>query len=234
MVDLTRWRRRVHAWLFDLILRLVRDRVQDVARPARQDLRLRQRRGRQLDPFHGYKNAIDDKLADATAVLDAFHCRRWPDTPSMRSAAACSKSPSGTVADPATRSTASATSAAALAERATDKQQARLAAAIAADERYDAVHVAWAQAPRRCEPPTPTPTPARAASSPSRSSTASRPAPSPKSRGWAGLWLWKDVRPTSTSARASNGGAPKAHLCVYLAGPGPAGQDGSGRAEQRV
>ena len=26
-----------------------------------------------LDPFHGYKNAIDDKLADATAVLDAFH-----------------------------------------------------------------------------------------------------------------------------------------------------------------
>ena len=26
-----------------------------------------------LDPFHGYKNAIDDKLADAVAVLDAFH-----------------------------------------------------------------------------------------------------------------------------------------------------------------
>ena len=26
-----------------------------------------------LDPFHGYKNAIDDKLADATAVLDAFY-----------------------------------------------------------------------------------------------------------------------------------------------------------------
>lgn len=26
-----------------------------------------------LDPFHGYKNAIDDHLADATAVLDAFH-----------------------------------------------------------------------------------------------------------------------------------------------------------------
>ena len=26
-----------------------------------------------LDPFRGYKNAIDDKLADATAVLDAFH-----------------------------------------------------------------------------------------------------------------------------------------------------------------
>jgi len=25
-----------------------------------------------LDPFHGYKNAIDDRLEDATAVLDAF------------------------------------------------------------------------------------------------------------------------------------------------------------------
>ncbi len=26
-----------------------------------------------LDPFHGYKNAIDDKLQDAVAVVDAFH-----------------------------------------------------------------------------------------------------------------------------------------------------------------
>ena len=26
-----------------------------------------------LDPFHGYKNAIDDQLEDATSVLDAFH-----------------------------------------------------------------------------------------------------------------------------------------------------------------
>ena len=26
-----------------------------------------------LDPFHGYKNAIDDQLDQATAVLDAFH-----------------------------------------------------------------------------------------------------------------------------------------------------------------
>lgn len=26
-----------------------------------------------LDPFHGYKNVIDDQLEDATAVLDAFH-----------------------------------------------------------------------------------------------------------------------------------------------------------------
>jgi transposase len=26
-----------------------------------------------LDPFHGYKNALDDELEDAVAVLDAFH-----------------------------------------------------------------------------------------------------------------------------------------------------------------
>ena len=29
-----------------------------------------------LDPFHGYKNAIDDQLEDAVAVLDAFHVVR--------------------------------------------------------------------------------------------------------------------------------------------------------------
>jgi len=43
-----------------------------VARPARQDLQ-GWGRGRDVDPFRGYKNAIDDKLADATAVLDAFY-----------------------------------------------------------------------------------------------------------------------------------------------------------------
>ncbi len=26
-----------------------------------------------LDPFQGYKNAIDDELEDAVAVVDAFH-----------------------------------------------------------------------------------------------------------------------------------------------------------------
>ncbi|KRE60689.1 hypothetical protein ASG78_14315, partial [Nostocoides sp. Soil756] len=26
-----------------------------------------------LDPFHGYKNAINGELTDAIAVLDAFH-----------------------------------------------------------------------------------------------------------------------------------------------------------------
>ena len=26
-----------------------------------------------MDPVHGYKSAIDDRLADAVSVLDAFH-----------------------------------------------------------------------------------------------------------------------------------------------------------------
>ena len=34
---------------------------------------------RRLDPFQGYKHAIDDKLQDATSVLDAFHIVKLAD-----------------------------------------------------------------------------------------------------------------------------------------------------------
>ncbi len=73
MVDLTRDKDgRVHARLLDLV-------------PGRSGTVYKtwlDQRGKAfkahvevatLDPFRGYKNAIDDKLADATAVLDAFH-----------------------------------------------------------------------------------------------------------------------------------------------------------------
>jgi transposase len=73
MVDLTRDQQgRVRARLLDLV-------------PGRSGaaygdwLKARSQRFRDgvevatLDPFHGYKNAIDDQLADAVAVLDAFH-----------------------------------------------------------------------------------------------------------------------------------------------------------------
>jgi hypothetical protein len=33
-----------------------------------------------LDPFHGYKNAIDDQLEDAVAALDAACRPARPDT----------------------------------------------------------------------------------------------------------------------------------------------------------
>jgi transposase len=96
-----------------------------------------------LDPFHGYKNAIDDQLDDAVAVLDAFHVvklgtqavdevrrrvqqeihghRGRKDDPlyGIRMILRCGQ------------------------ERLTDKQRARLERAIWADERHDEVYVAW-------------------------------------------------------------------------------------------
>ncbi len=101
-----------------------------------------------LDPFRGYKNAIDDKLADATAVLDAFHVvalaskavdevrrRVQQDTHGHR----------GRAGDPlyGIRNLLRCG-----AERLTDKQWTRLDAAIAADERHQEVWVAWQCAQR--------------------------------------------------------------------------------------
>ncbi len=96
-----------------------------------------------LDPFHGYKNAIDDQLDDAVAVLDAFHivklgtdaldqCRRrlQQDIHGHR----------GRESDPlyGIRLILRCGQ-----ERLTDKKRARLDKAMAADERHDEVHIAW-------------------------------------------------------------------------------------------
>lgn len=96
-----------------------------------------------LDPFHGYKNAIDDQLEDATAVFDAFHVvklgtqavdevrrrvqqeihghrgRKNDPLYGIRTILRCGQ------------------------EKLTDRQRARLDRAIAADERHDEVLVAW-------------------------------------------------------------------------------------------
>lgn len=96
-----------------------------------------------LDPFHGYKNAIDDQLENATAVLDAFHVvklgtqavdevrrrvqqeihghrgRKSDPLYGIRTILRCGQ------------------------EKLTDRQRARLDRAIAADERHDEVLVAW-------------------------------------------------------------------------------------------
>ena len=96
-----------------------------------------------LDPFHGYKNALDDELEDAIAVLDAFHVvklgtaavdevrrrvqqdihghrgRRGDPLYGIRNVLRCGV------------------------EKLTDKQKARLDKAIDADERHDEVHIAW-------------------------------------------------------------------------------------------
>lgn len=101
-----------------------------------------------LDPFHGYKNAIDDELEDAVAVLDAFHVvklgtaavdevrrRVQQDTTGHR----------GRAGDPlyGIRTMLRAGQ-----ENLTDRQRARLDAAIAAHEAHDEVHIAWQCAQR--------------------------------------------------------------------------------------
>lgn len=96
-----------------------------------------------LDPFAGYKAAIDDKLQDATAVLDAFHVvklgtvavdevrrRIQQDTLGHR----------GRKGDPLF---GIQTILRAGAENLTEKQRARLVAAIEADPAHDEVFVAW-------------------------------------------------------------------------------------------
>ena len=96
-----------------------------------------------LDPFHGYKNAIDDQLEDARAVLDAFHVvklatqavdevrrRVQQDTCGHR----------GRKNDPLYRIRNILRAGA---ENLTDRQRARLQAAFAADERHLEVEVAW-------------------------------------------------------------------------------------------
>jgi len=96
-----------------------------------------------LDPFHGYKNALDDELEDAIAVLDAFHVvklgtaavdevrrRLQQDIHGHR----------GRSGDPlyGIRNILRCGE-----EKLTDKQKARLAKAFNADERHIEVEVAW-------------------------------------------------------------------------------------------
>jgi transposase len=96
-----------------------------------------------LDPFAGYKTAIDDQLEDATAVLDAFHVvklgtaavdevrrRVQQDTLGHR----------GRKGDPLF---GIQTILRAGAENLTEKQRARLVAAIEADPAHDEVFLAW-------------------------------------------------------------------------------------------
>ena len=96
-----------------------------------------------LDPFHGYKNAIDDQLEDARSVLDAFHVvklatqvvddvrrRVQQDTTGHR----------GRRDDPLYRIRNILRAGQ---EHLTDRQRARLESAFAAREDHVEVEVAW-------------------------------------------------------------------------------------------
>lgn len=96
-----------------------------------------------LDPFHGYKNAIDDRLADAVAVLDAFHVIKL-GTQAVdevrRRVQQQIHGHRGCRGDPLY---GIRTILRAGAEHLTDRQWRRLERAITADERHDEVFVAW-------------------------------------------------------------------------------------------
>ena len=96
-----------------------------------------------LDPFHGYKNAIDDQLEDAVAVLDAFHIVKLSTAAVdevRRRVQQQVHGHRGRKGDPlyGIRNILRCG-----AEKLTDRQRARLGKAIGADERHDEVYVAW-------------------------------------------------------------------------------------------
>lgn len=96
-----------------------------------------------LDPFQGYKSAIDDELADATAVLDAFHVVALGTKCVDESDAGCSRPRPATAAARATRCTGSRPSCAPQRRNLTDKQQARIERAFAAHPEHEEVDLTW-------------------------------------------------------------------------------------------
>ena len=96
-----------------------------------------------LDPFHGYKNAIDDQLEDATAVLDAFHVVKLGTAAVdevRRRVQQQIHGHRGRKDDPLY---GIRTILRAGVENLTDRQRTRLEAAIGSDERHDEVFTAW-------------------------------------------------------------------------------------------
>ena len=96
-----------------------------------------------LDPFHGYKNAIDDQLEDARAVLDAFHVVKLATQvvdEVRRRVQQDIHGHRGRRDDPLYRIRNILRAGA---ENLTERQRARLDAAWTADERHVEVEVAW-------------------------------------------------------------------------------------------
>ena len=96
-----------------------------------------------LDPFHGYKNAIDDQLEDAVAVLDAFHIVKLGTAAVdevRRRVQQDIHGHRGRKDDPLYRIRNILRAGE---EHLTDRQRARLDTAWAADERHVEVQVAW-------------------------------------------------------------------------------------------
>ncbi|MGH2613788.1 MAG: ISL3 family transposase [Thermomicrobiales bacterium] len=143
MVDLTRDQEgRVHARLLDLVPGRSKKAYADWLHQRGDSFR-KAVKVAALDPFGGYKSAIDDQLADATAVLDAFHVVKLGTTvvdEVRRRVQQDTTGHRGRKGDPlfGIQNILRAG-----AENLTDKQQARLARAINADDAHEEVFVAW-------------------------------------------------------------------------------------------
>jgi transposase len=96
-----------------------------------------------LDPFHGYKNAIDDQLDDAVAVLDAFHIVKLATQAVDEVRRRVQQETSGHRGRKGDPLYGIRTILRAGAEHLTHRQQTRLRHAIEADQRHDEVYVAW-------------------------------------------------------------------------------------------
>jgi len=146
MVDLTRDSKgRVRARLLDLVPgrsgKVYGDWLHQRGKTFRDRVRVAT-----LDPFHGYKNAIDEHLADAVAVLDAFHVVKLGTTAVdqvRRRVQHATLGRRGRKGDPlyGIRTILRAGR-----ERLTERQHARLNTAINANPLHREVHAAWEHA----------------------------------------------------------------------------------------
>src|SRR5690606_35179622 len=143
MVDLTRDQHgKVRARLLDLVPGRTGKAYADWLKARGQAFRDRVEVAT-LDPFHGYKNAIDDQLEDAVAVLDAFHVVKLGTAAVDEVRRRVQQDTLGHRGRKGVPLYGIRTILRAGAEKLTDKQKTRLEKAIGADERHDEVLVAW-------------------------------------------------------------------------------------------
>jgi transposase len=143
MVDLSRDQHgRVRARLLDLVPgrsgSVYRDWLKDRGGQFRTRVKVAT-----LDTFHGYKNAIDDQLDDAVAVLDAFHVVKLGTTAVdevRRRVQQQIHGRRGHKHDPLYRIRNILRAGA---DNLSDRQLDRLRTALEADQRHDEVYVAW-------------------------------------------------------------------------------------------
>jgi transposase len=96
-----------------------------------------------LDPFHGYKNAIDNELEDAIAVLDAFHVVKLGTAAMDEVRRRVQQETLGHRGRKGNPLYGIQNTLRCGAERLTDKQKARLGKAFIADDRHVEVELAW-------------------------------------------------------------------------------------------